>query len=88
MAELTQAQKDRKKKAAKKIVSKLSMLIVCLASIRSEIETAISEHSEGRYCGDLQRANSDMAEVIAEAQATRKEIIAELHAIGALPYIR
>ena len=89
MSELTQKQKDRKKKAAKSIVSKLSLAIVELASIRAEIETAISEQSEGRYCGDLQRANSDLREVITETlREAQSDIVIELQAIGALPLTR
>lgn len=77
------------KKAAKSIVSNLSIAIVELASIRAEIETAISEHSEGRYCGDLQRANSDLREVMNDTlKEAHNAIIAELHAIGALPLTR
>ena len=77
------------KKAAKSIVSKLSLAIVELACIRAEIETAISELSDGRYAGDLQRANSDLREVMNDTlKEAHNAIVAELHAIGTLPITR
>lgn len=89
MNNLTQKQKDRQKKAAKSIVSNISLAIVELASIRAEIESGIAMYSEGRYCGALQRANSDLREVMSETLTeARNAIIAELHNIGALPLNR
>ena len=83
---LTQKQKDRMKKAARTIVSNISLAIVELASIRSEIENGIATPAEGRYCGCLQRANSNLHEVINDFLAKAKNtIIAELYDIGALP---
>lgn len=89
MSNLTQKQKDHQKKVAKSIVSNLSLAIVELVSIRSEIEHGIATPSDGRYCGSLQRANSDLHEVMNDILIeARNTIIAELHAIGALPLNR
>lgn len=89
MTDLTQKQKDRQKKAAKSIVSKLSLAIVELASIRAEIESGIATPSDGRYCGCLQRANSDLRELMSDTLTeARNAIVVELHALGALPINR
>lgn len=87
MSKFTQTQKDRQKKELKSIVSNLSIAIIELASIRSEIESGIAAKSSGRYCGHLQRANSDLQELMRETLLeARASIVAELHAIGAHPY--
>lgn len=87
MSKFTQKQKDRQRKELKSIVSNISIAIVELISIRSEIESAIATPSSGRYCGHLQRANSELQELMRETLLeARASIVAELHAFGAAPY--
>ena len=86
MSELTPKQKERQKKAAKKIACELSCAIVELTRKRAEIERGFTDPA---WCGSVQRANSDLRETMKnELQSALYAMVAELTALGALPFCK